>query len=258
MTKQGGLTPAFKEQEAVSLNEGMGMQGILQMMASSQGRSDPIIGQEDVLRGNVSRGDDPSDRFIDNTTKPPASITASSFIEEFATLDIEEQEAYAEAMFAAGYGDNLAIEGLDDIYDPYFISQMLTNGITRAKESFKIGRQNLPNYEGALSEFEDVSLDDVLSKLGERKPEVRYIDKLKLKDTAQAYFNNELGRQADGAELKSFIAGIHAAQKEGMSGQELDVGSRAREFARQADPTRAQGMEYSNAAALAMSALGMK
>ena len=165
----GVLTTAFKEQEAVSLNEGMGMQGILQMMASSQGRSDPIIGQEDVLRGNISRGDDPSDRFIDNTTKPPSSITASSFIEEFATLDIEEQEAYAEAMFAAGYGDNLAIEDLDDIYDPYFISQMLTNGITRAKESFKIGRQNLPDYEGALSEFEDVSLEDVLSKLEERK-----------------------------------------------------------------------------------------
>ena len=94
--------------------------------------------------------------------------------------------------------------------------------------------------------------------LEEKKPKTRFIDRATLEGTAQSYFQNELGRDASASELKSFVAGIHAAQKEGQSGQELGVAGRAREFALQADPERAAGMDYSRAAVLAMKELGMK
>jgi hypothetical protein len=176
-------------------------------------------------------------------------------LREFAALDVDEQNSYAEAMFAAGLGDGLGIESIEEIYDPFNISYMLQRALGRAEESLKIGRQQLPSelYGGQ----EATSLRDALAMFDEKKPSVTLYDPATLRETAQKYFQDELGRDATMQELKSFTAGIHAAQSRGESGAALGIASRAREFARGADPDRAAGMNYSQAAGRAMKALGM-
>ena len=174
---------------------------------------------------------------------------------EFADLDVDEQNSYAEAMFVDGLGDGLGIETIEDIYDPYNIAIMVGEALRRAEASMKIGRQQLPSelYGGQQA----ASLRDALAMFDEKKPSVTLYDPATLRETAQKYFQDELGRDATMQELKSFTAGIHAAQSRGESGAALGIASRAREFARGADPDRAAGMNYSKAAGLAMKALGM-
>ena len=184
-------------------------------------------------------------------------VTQNDYYAEFAALGQEEQEAYAEAMFAAGWGERFNIETIDEIYQPYVIQGMLETGLKRAADSMLVGRSELPDFEQALAGAEETSLDDALTKLDGELPEVRYMDRAGLEETADAYFNRYLGRKGTSAELSSFVAGIHAAQKSGLKGAEIDVGGRALEFARGADPRRAEGMEYSRAASSAMKALGM-
>ena len=224
---------------------------IAEMIASGQfvmpmATDDPIIGYQDVEV-------DPSDlKFGAPQTE---TVTQSSALREFAALDVDEQNSYAEAMFAAGLGDGLGIESIEEIYDPFNISYMLQRALGRAEESLKIGRQQLPSelYGGQ----EATSLRDALAMFDEKKPSVTLYDPATLRETAQKYFQDELGRDATVQELKSFTAGIHAAQNRGESGAALGIASRAREFARGADPDRAAGMRYSDAAGRAMKALGM-
>ena len=224
---------------------------IAEMIASGQftmpmATDDPIIGYQDVEV-------DPSDlKFGASQTE---TVTQSSALREFAALDVDEQNSYAEAMFAAGLGDGLGIESIEEIYDPFNISYMLQRALGRAEESLKIGRQQLPSelYGGQ----EATSLRDALAMFDEKKPSVTLYDPATLRETAQKYFQDELGRDATVQELKSFTAGIHAAQNRGESGAALGIASRAREFARGADPDRAAGMRYSDAAGRAMKALGM-
>lgn len=224
---------------------------IAEMIASGQftmpmATDDPIIGYQDVEV-------DPSDlKFGASQTE---TVTQSSALREFAALDVDEQNSYAEAMFAAGLGDGLGIESIEEIYDPFNISYMLQRALGRAEESLKIGRQQLPSelYGGQ----EATSLRDALAMFDEKKPSVTLYDPATLRETAQKYFQDELGRDATVQELKSFTAGIHAAQNRGESGAALGIAARAREFARGADPDRAAGMSYSDAAGRAMKALGM-
>ena len=224
---------------------------IAEMIASGQftmpmATDDPIIGYQDVEV-------DPSDlKFGAPQTE---TVTQSSALREFAALDVDEQNSYAEAMFAAGLGDGLGIESIQEIYDPFNISYMLQRALGRAEESLKIGRQQLPSelYGGQ----EATSLRDALAMFDEKKPSVTLYDPATLRETAQKYFQDELGRDATVQELKSFTAGIHAAQNRGESGAALGIAARAREFARGADPDRAAGMRYSDAAGRAMKALGM-
>lgn len=224
---------------------------IAEMIASGQftmpmATDDPIIGYQDVEV-------DPSDLKLG--APQTETVTQSSALREFAALDVDEQNSYAEAMFAAGLGDGLGIESIDEIYDPFNISYMLTQALYRAEESMKIGRQQLPSelYGGQ----EATSLRDALAMFDEKKPSVTLYDPATLRETAQKYFQDELGRNATVQELRSFTAGIHAAQNRGESGAALGIASRAREFARGADPDRAAGMSYSDAAGRAMKALGM-
>ncbi len=224
---------------------------LAEMIASGQftmpmATDDPIIGYQDVEV-------DPSDlKFGVPQTE---TVTQSSALREFAALDVDEQNSYAEAMFAAGLGDGLGIESIEEIYDPFNISYMLQRALGRAEESLKIGRQQLPSelYGGQ----EATSLRDALAMFDEKKPSVTLYDPATLRETAQKYFQDELGRDATVQELKSFTAGIHAAQNRGESGAALGIAARAREFARGADPDRAAGMSYSDAAGRAMKALGM-
>ena len=232
---------------------------IAEMIASGQlvmpmATDDPIIGYQEV------QGDDPDlgvggPRRFEAAAPEPEAITQSGALREFAALDVDEQNSYAEAMFAAGLGDGLGIESIDEIYDPFNISYMLQRALGRAEESLKIGRQQLPSelYGGQ----EATSLRDALAMFDEKKPSVTLYDPATLRETAQKYFQDELGRDATMQELKSFTAGIHAAQSRGESGAALGIASRAREFARGADPDRAAGMNYSQAAGRAMKALGM-
>lgn len=212
--------------------------------------NDPVVGirEREVFEGPPMYG---------ATRTYEDRIRQSDYYAEFAALEQEEQEAYAEAMFAAGWGKGLEIETIEDIYQPYVIQGMLETGLERAAESMLIGRSDLPDFEQALAGAEETSLDDALSKLDGELPEVRYMDRAGLEETADAYFNRYLGRKGTSAELSSFVAGIHAAQKSGLKGAEIAVGGRALEFARGADPRRAEGMEYSRAASSAMKALGM-
>ena len=225
---------------------------LAEMIASGQftmpmATDDPIIGYQDL---DV----DPADLKFGVTPETEA-VTQSGALREFANLDVDEQNSYAEAMFAAGLGDGLGIESIDEIYDPYNISYMLQRALGRAEESLKIGRQQLPSemYGGQGA----TSLRDALAMFDEKKPSVTLYDPATLRETAQTYFQDELGRNATMQELKSFTAGIHAAQNRGDSGAALGIASRAREFARGADPDRAAGMNYSQAAGRAMKALGM-
>ena len=230
---------------------------IAEMIASGQfvmpmATDDPIIGYQDVQGGDPDLGVGGPRRF---EAAVPEAVTQSGALREFADLDVDEQNSYAEAMFAAGLGDGLGIESIDEIYDPFNISYMLQRALGRAEESLKIGRQQLPSelYGGQ----EATSLRDALAMFDEKKPSVTLYDPATLRETAQKYFQDELGRDATMQELKSFTAGIHAAQSRGESGAALGIASRAREFARGADPDRAAGMNYSQAAGRAMKALGM-
>jgi len=213
-------------------------------------RDDPVVGirEREVFEGPPMYG---------ATRTYEDRIRKSDYYAEFAALEQEEQEAYAEAMFAAGWAGNLEVETIDEIYQPYVIQAMLETGLERAQDSMRIGRSDLPDWEQALAGAEETSLEDALAKLDGEKPEIRYMDRAGLEETADAYFNRYLGRKGTSAELSSFVAGIHAAQKAGLKGAEIDVGGRALEFARGADPRRAEGMEYSRAASSAMKALGM-
>lgn len=213
-------------------------------------RNDPVVGirEREVFEGPPMYG---ATRTYEDRVKQ------SDYYAEFAALEQEEQEAYAEAMFAAGWAGNLEVETIDEIYQPYVIQGMLETGLERAANSMLIGRSDLPDWEQALAGAEETSLQDALAKLDGEKPEIRYMDRAGLEETADAYFNRYLGRKGTSAELSSFVAGIHAAQKAGLKGAEIDVGGRALEFARGADPRRAEGMEYSRAASSAMKALGM-
>ena len=229
---------------------------IAEMIASGQlvmpmAAGDPIIGYQDV-EVDPDLGVGRPRRFEATIPEP---VTQSSALREFAALDVDEQNSYAEAMFAAGLGDGLGIESIDEIYDPFNISYMLQRALGRAEESMKIGRQQLPSelYGGQ----EATSLRDALAVFDEKKPSVNLYDPATLRETAQRYFQDELGRDATVQELKSFTAGIHAAQNRGESGAALGIAARAREFARRADPDRAAGMRYSDAAGRAMKALGM-
>jgi len=227
---------------------------IAELIASGQfvmptATDDPVIGYQD-LDVDV----DPADLKF-GVTPGTEAVTQSEALREFADLDVDEQNSYAEAMFAAGLGDGLDIETIDEIYDPFNISYMLQRALGRAEESLKIGRQQLPSelYGGQ----EATSLRDALAMFDEKKPSVTLYDPATLRETAQTYFQDELGRDATMQELKSFTAGIHAAQNRGDKGAALGIASRAREFAREADPDRAAGMNYSQAAGRAMKALGM-
>lgn len=213
-------------------------------------RNDPVVGirEREVFEGPPMYG-------ATRTYEDP--VKQSDYYAEFAALEQEEQEAYAEAMFAAGWGKQFDIETIEDIYQPYVIQGMLEVGLRRAADSMLVGRSELPDFEQALAGAEETSLEDALAKLDGEKPEIRYMDRAGLQETADAYFNRYLGRKGTSAELSSFVAGIHAAQKAGLKGAEIDVGGRALEFARGADPRRAEGMEYSRAASSAMKALGM-
>ena len=213
-------------------------------------RDDPVVGirEREVFEGPPMYG---------ATRTYEDRIRQSDYYAEFAALEQEEQEAYAEAMFAAGWGEGFDIETIDEIYQPYVIQGMLETGLRRAADSMLVGRSELPDFEQALAGAEETSLEDALAKLDGEKPEIRYMDRAGLEETADAYFNRYLGRKGTSAELSSFVAGIHAAQKAGLKGAEIDVGGRALEFARAADPRRAEGMEYSRAASSAMKALGM-
>lgn len=230
---------------------------LAEMIASGQftmpmATDDPIVGYQDVQGGDPDLGVGGPRRF---EAAVPEAVTQSGALREFADLDVDEQNSYAEAMFAAGLGDGLGIETIDEIYDPFNISYMLQRALGRAEESLKIGRQQLPSelYGGQQA----TSLRDALAMFDEKKPSVNLYDPATLRETAQKYFQDELGRDATMQELKSFTAGIHAAQSRGESGAALGIASRAREFARGADPDRAAGMNYSKAAGLAMKALGM-
>ena len=230
---------------------------LAEMIASGQftmpmATDDPIVGYQDVQGGDPDLGVGGPRRF---EAAVPEAVTQSGALREFADLDVDEQNSYAEAMFAAGLGDGLGIETIDEIYDPFNISYMLQRALGRAEESLKIGRQQLPSelYGGQQA----TSLRDALAMFDEKKPSVTLYDPATLRETAQKYFQDELGRDATMQELKSFTAGIHAAQSRGESGAALGIASRAREFARGADPDRAAGMNYSQAAGRAMKALGM-
>lgn len=230
---------------------------IAEMIASGQlvmpmATDDPIIGYQDVQGGDPDLGVGGPRRF---EAAVPEAVTQSGALREFADLDVDEQNSYAEAMFVDGLGDGLGIETIEDIYDPYNIAIMVGEALRRAEASMKIGRQQLPSelYGGQQA----TSLRDALAMFDEKKPSVTLYDPATLRETAQKYFQDELGRDATMQELKSFTAGIHAAQSRGESGAALGIASRAREFARGADPDRAAGMNYSQAAGRAMKALGM-
>ena len=115
----------------------------------------------------------------------------------------------------------------------------------------------MPTFDQRFAGQEETSLENALARFEEKKPKTRFIDRTTLEGTAQSYFQDELGRSATASELKSFVAGIHAAQAQGQAGQEIGIAGRAREFALEADPERAAGMDYSKAAGRAMKALGM-
>ena len=249
-------TEAFVQAQQQSMNQGF------VPMFSGPPIDDPLVGR---VTSTVGRRTDASDP--EGVATPygyyaeeevTQNVTLGSFYQEFAALDQAEQEAYAEVMFASGYGDGLGIESLEDIYQPWAIESMLGRALRDSQQSARIGRMDqLPTFEQRFAGQEETSREDALALLEEKKPKTRFIDRATLEGTAQSYFQNELGRDASASELKSFVAGIHAAQKEGQSGQELGVAGRAREFALQADPERAAGMDYSRAAGLAMKALGM-
>ena len=221
--------------------------------------NNPVVGFREINE-KVYQGADPSDRFIQDLAEPEIEeITQSAYIQEFAAMEQAEQESYALAMYLEGWGDNFGLESIDDIYEPYVIQGMLEIGLARAADSALIGRRDqLPSFDQGLSDQADPTIESVLAKLDENKPNVRYMDRAGLELSADTYFQRTLGRSAKAEELNSFVSGIYAAQSSGLSGQEINVAGRAVEAAKAADPKRASGMEYSNAAALAMSALGMR
>jgi hypothetical protein len=207
------------------------------------------------------------DRVISQTET--GIVTASDAFEDFANLSVEQQNSYAEAMFVNGLGDGLGIETVEDIHEPINIYVMLERALIEAEQAFAIGREMLPRDlyggQGALSPIEQKvtgqtqrpSLRNALEKLDEKKPSIDLYDPATLTQTAQSYFQDVLGRDATEAELRSFTAGIHAAQKRGEKGAALGVSGRAREFALQSDPERARGISLARTTSRAMKALGM-
>lgn len=248
------MPTAFEQAREASMRQGF------VPSAAPMAIDDPVIGRQsvDITAEDYRRaGVDPSDIGL-LPTEMDMDVTLSGFYRQFADLEQSEQEAYAEVMFASGLGDNLGIESIEEIYEPWAIQSMLSSAIDQSKQAFAIGRMDqLPTFEQRFEGAEATSLEDALARLEEKKPRTRFIDRATLEGTAQAYFQDELGRDASASELKSFVAGIHAAQAQGQAGQELGVAGRAREFALQADPERAAGMDYSQAAGRAMKALGM-
>jgi len=230
------------------------MQADGSLIMPTMAEADPIIGYNDS-EARRAKASDPGAvetpyGYFQQTQVP---VTVSQALQEFAALEVDEQNSYAEAMFAAGLGDGLGITAISEIYDPFNISYMLQRALGRAEESLKIGRQQMPSelYGGQ----EATSLQDALAVFEEKKPTL--YDPATLAETAQAYFQDELGRDATEQELKSFTAGIHAAQNRGDQGVALGIKGRARQFALEADPDRAAGMDYAAAAGRAMTALGM-
>ena len=136
-------------------------------------KNDPIVGLRERLEGDM----------YGNTRTYEAPIKRSEYYAEFAALDQEEQEAYAEAMFAAGWAGNLEVETIDEIYQPYVIQGMLETGLRRAANSMLIGRSDLPDWEQALAGAEETSLQDALAKLDGVKPQIRYMDRAGLEET---------------------------------------------------------------------------
>jgi len=249
-------TEAFERAQQTARNEGF-------VPSFVPGITDPLIGRVTSTVGARVGATDPGAVATPYgyyaEEEVVEDVTRGSFYAEFAALSQEEQEAYAEAMFAAGLGNGLGIENLEDIYQSWAIEGMLARAVSQAEKSAQIGRMDeLPTFDQRFAGQEETSRADAMAYLEEMKPETRFIDRATLEDTAQSYFSNELGRKATESELKSFVAGIHAAQEKGETGQELGVGGRARRFALEADPERAAGMDYSQSARLAMTALGMK
>ena len=243
-----GATPIFEEVMAALMTEQPEMAAVLAaLMAASSGTEDPIIGQTGT-----------------------ETITASDALKDFADLSVDEQNSYAEAMFVDGLGNGLGIETVQDMHEPTNIYIMLERALTDAQQAFAIGREMLPSdvYGGqstignpaqqrSTGQSQRFSLRNALEALDEKKPSITLYDPATLSQTAQTYFQDVLGRDATEAELRSFTAGIHAAQKRGDKGAALGISGRAREFALEADPERARGISLAETASRAMKALGM-
>tara|TARA_R110000823_G_scaffold76815_2_gene175438 strand:+ start:4647 stop:5453 length:807 start_codon:yes stop_codon:yes gene_type:complete len=220
--------------------------------------NNPTVGfRTNILKEEeVYQGEDPSDQFVNREISKTDPILQSEYINEFAAMGQTEQESYALAMYLEGWGDRFGIESIDDIYEPYVIQGMLEIGLGRAADSALIGRRDqLPSFDQGLADQANPTVSDVLAKLNSDKPEVRYMDRAGLELSADTYFQRTLGRDAKAEELNSFVSGIYAAQASGLSGQEINVAGRAAQAAEAADPRRAEGIQYSQAAARVMNSL---
>ena len=243
------MPTAFEQRQQAAMNQGF------VPSAAPMVNDNPVIGQvtsAEATPGPFVPGGGPPG------TMTTTDVTLYGFYQEFADLEQSEQESYAEAMFTAGLGDGLGLDSIEDIYQPWAIQSMLNKAIDQSKRALAIGRTDyLPTFDQRFAGQEETSLENALARFEEKKPKTRFIDRTTLEGTAQSYFQDELGRSATASELKSFVAGIHAAQAQGQAGQEIGIAGRAREFALEADPERAAGMDYSKAAGRAMKALGM-
>ena len=86
-------------------------------------------------------------------------------------------------------------------------------------------------------------------------PRVNLIDPATLRGLADQQFQSRVGRKASSQELVSFVNGIHAAQRAGVTGVSLDPVARADEFAAEQDPFGAGAVERLNAGRTIRSAL---
>ena len=82
---------------------------------------------------------------------------------------------------------------------------------------------------------------------GRVAPKINYIDPATLRSLADQQFRSKVGRKASASELASFVQGIHAAQKSGLTGASLDPVARAGEFATESDKWGASAVKKANA-----------